>query len=292
MNMISIAHHQKSSTIEAATKAGNAIPPVWPLATSVAVNPFLGQSDEPLTMTAARLARVGGIPVTMPREWYRDKLNNGELTDQDISAALSRSDAGLSLEAVKAALASPSAPLTSLPTVARLSSDVDEMDWPALIAERIGHWAAGYFDQGQALWQAPQKYGIWASWRRYARHDLTPEIMGLDGFARLVDEATDSSAEVIQNAVEKLQLSLPALETYFHALLMSLGGWAHVGRYQKWAAELAEQEDHSLHDLLAICLTWEVALLEKYRDQISSEWTRTIAAHARPLEPTSDMVID
>jgi len=36
--------------------ASRAIPPVWPLASSVAVNPFLGQAGEPLAQAAARLA--------------------------------------------------------------------------------------------------------------------------------------------------------------------------------------------------------------------------------------------
>ena len=56
------------SVLEAAAQAAaRQIPPVWPLASSVAVNPFLGQITETLADTAARLSRVGGIPVTMPR---------------------------------------------------------------------------------------------------------------------------------------------------------------------------------------------------------------------------------
>jgi hypothetical protein len=32
---------------------------------------------------------------------------------------------------------------------------------PALIADRFGAWAGGYFDQGQALWAAPRGKGAW-----------------------------------------------------------------------------------------------------------------------------------
>ena len=46
-----------------ADKAARAIPPAWPLASSVAVNPFLGQTGEPLEQVGARLARVAGVPV-------------------------------------------------------------------------------------------------------------------------------------------------------------------------------------------------------------------------------------
>ncbi|WP_372894105.1 putative inorganic carbon transporter subunit DabA, partial [Rhodosalinus sp.] len=53
--------------LAAADGAGRAIPPVWPLASSVAVNPYLGQTGESLARAGARLARVAGLSVTMPR---------------------------------------------------------------------------------------------------------------------------------------------------------------------------------------------------------------------------------
>ena len=49
--------------------AVHAIPPLWPLATSVAVNPFLGQGGEQLGVAAARLGRAAGARATMPRAW-------------------------------------------------------------------------------------------------------------------------------------------------------------------------------------------------------------------------------
>ncbi|WP_206892575.1 putative inorganic carbon transporter subunit DabA, partial [Listeria monocytogenes] len=48
----------------AADAAALAVPPVWPLASSVAVNPYLGQADRELAETAALLGRVAGTPVT------------------------------------------------------------------------------------------------------------------------------------------------------------------------------------------------------------------------------------
>ena len=57
----------KDALSQAADRAARAIPPVWPLASSVAVNPFLGQTGDDLTTTAARLRRVAGAPVTRPR---------------------------------------------------------------------------------------------------------------------------------------------------------------------------------------------------------------------------------
>nr|QQZ51149.1 DUF2309 family protein [Phenylobacterium glaciei] len=72
----------------AADRAARAIPPVWPLASSVAVNPFLGQADENLATVGARLARVAGVAVTMPRNWYQERIASGVITDGDLSEAL------------------------------------------------------------------------------------------------------------------------------------------------------------------------------------------------------------
>ena len=40
----------------AADRAARNIPPAWPLAATVAVNPYLGQSDQTLSMVGPRLA--------------------------------------------------------------------------------------------------------------------------------------------------------------------------------------------------------------------------------------------
>ncbi|MEL7179998.1 MAG: putative inorganic carbon transporter subunit DabA, partial [Pseudomonadota bacterium] len=67
--------------IAKAEAAGRAIPPLWPLSSSVAVNPFLGQTEQSLPQVAALLGRVAGTPVTMPRDWYAGKIADGTIND-------------------------------------------------------------------------------------------------------------------------------------------------------------------------------------------------------------------
>ncbi|MCX8499982.1 MAG: Na-translocating system protein MpsB, partial [Caulobacteraceae bacterium] len=226
------------STLEltaAADRAARAIPPVWPLASSVAVNPFLGQTDETLATVAARLARVAGVAVTMPRQWYLDQMASGAITDEHLSEALAIAPPGLrpaSLAALKSAaqLAKPMA--RALPTIADLAAEVSGIDWPALIAERFGSWGAGYFDEGQALWIAPRGRGAYAAWRAVATHDLTPEIVGLAGFATHVSEAPETASGAIATVVQHIAIPTQALETYFLQMLMTLGGWSQYARYR------------------------------------------------------------
>ena len=80
-------------------RAARAVPPAWPLACSVAVNPFLGQTDEPLAKVGARLARVAGAAVTMPRSWYAQKIATGVISDADLSDALASVSANVALSA-------------------------------------------------------------------------------------------------------------------------------------------------------------------------------------------------
>jgi hypothetical protein len=279
----------------AADSAARAIPPVWPLASSVAVNPWLGQTGLSLAETATLMARVAGAPVTMPRAWFRERIASGAITEADLAAALAASPHAAkpgSLAALQAAIARDPAPIAAVPTVADLAAKASGIDWPAIIAERFGAWAGGYFDKGQALWAAPRGKGAYAAWQAVATHDLTPEIAGLQGFGAFVAEAPERAAEALASAVAGLQLPPAALETYFHALLVTLGGWAHVARHELWQAELAERSDQTITDFLTIRLLWEQALLERYSAQIGHCWLAAKAAHELPVEPGADQIVD
>ncbi|AGI69099.1 hypothetical protein OAN307_c36300 [Octadecabacter antarcticus 307] len=283
-----------STLVKASDTAARAIPPVWPLASSVAVNPFLGQAAESLAQVGARLARVGGVPVTMPRNWYETRIENGTITDADIIGALeAHVGADLpDLSELKKLARNDAATPTSQPTLADLAADVSGIDWPGIIADRFGLWAAGYFDQGQALWAAPRRRGAYDAWRQYSIHDLTPEIVGLKGFCQFVSETPDTTDEAKVRAANRLGLSDVTLETYLHQLLFSLGGWAQVARYQLWQAELAGDSDHTITDILTIRLLWEEALFEQYKDQIADKWDKVKATHAEPVTPDADLTVN
>ncbi|MDY7522814.1 DUF2309 domain-containing protein [Sphingomonas sp. 10B4] len=285
-------------TLDLATavdQAARAIPPVWPLASSVAVNPFLGQTDEDLATVAARLARVAGTAVTMPRSWYQERIANGDLIDQDLLDALAIAPTAPrpeTLAALIAALQASTPEISALPTVADLAAEASGIDWPGVIAERFGAWAAGYLDEGQALWAAPTGRGAYAAWRAVATHDLTPEILGLSGFATHVSEAPEAAADAMASVVQGLGLPAEAAQTYFHQMLMTLGGWAQYARYRLWQAELGGGTDATITDFLAIRLIWEAALFDRYEHQIAARWRSVVATHALPVTPTLDHVID
>ena len=211
------------------------------------------------------------------------------MTDGDIIAALVP---GVTLAMVKAALAQPAPVVERVPTVADLAAVASGVDWPGIMADRIGLWAASHFDMGQALWQAAKGRSAFDAWRGFAGHDLTPEIEGLSGFAAHVAEAPDEAWPALARAMQALGISAAEAGVYFHTLLHGLGGWAQVARWKLWEAELAGTTDDTITDLLAIRLIWEEALLARYADNIGAEWAAVKARMAEPLVASADHRVD
>jgi uncharacterized protein YbcC (UPF0753/DUF2309 family) len=295
MLMVSEKQPPLSTAISAAWSAARQIPPLWPLYSSVTVNPFLGQANEPFERAAARLGRVAGLRVTMPRSWYAARIRSGEISDADLGAALTSASTALRPKAIAdlKAAAEIERPFASpLQTIADLAAEASGVDWPGVLTERISHWAADYFDTAQALWAAPKGRGAYDAWRDDARYDLTPEIVGLQGFALRVTRLPETAKRGIAECVEQLKLPDTALEMYFHRLLMSLGGWAQIARYRLWQAELVGRSDQTLLDLLAVRLVWERAILCQFAPSIEAKWLETGEAYAEDTAPTSDDVLD
>ncbi|TVP73502.1 MAG: DUF2309 domain-containing protein [Rhodobacteraceae bacterium] len=283
-----------SDALAAAEAAARAIPPAFPLDATVAVNPYLGQSAQDLAQTAARLARVAGAPMTRARADFTARIAAGEITDADIAAAwqacvhpLKPADPAQ----VAPALSRPAPAPQALPTVADLVAQATGRDWPAIISRSFGLWAAGHFDRGQAFWSPAPGLGALAAWRAWATHDLAPEIAGLTGFCAHVAAAPDTAKRAVLRATQALEVPREATKTVYHRLLMDLGGWAQHARWLLWQAELEGKSDQTLIDLLAIRLIWDEALLKAF-PQVAEAWRKTVDAHAAPVAPTADQVLD
>ena len=277
--------------IAAAETALRAIPPLWPLTASVAVNPFMGQAGLSLAETAQRLGRVAGQRMTMPRGWYRDLIAQGQIQDGDLMAALA-AHPGTDMAALKSALAKDTPAPQALPTIADLAANASGIDWPAVIADRIGAWAAGYFDTGQALWQTNQNKSAFESWQTFASRDLSPEILGLSGFAARVAGLPGVARQALAVASQQITLPPAAADSYFQQLLLGLKGWSQLARQRLWQAELAGKTDAATGDLLTIRLIYEAALHDQYKGQIAPAWAETRAAHAQPDAPSPDQTLD
>ncbi|HZH04827.1 MAG TPA: putative inorganic carbon transporter subunit DabA, partial [Myxococcaceae bacterium] len=63
------------------------IAPTWPLDRFIAVNPFWGFTDAPVTQVCARLKALSGSRLLMPRSWYLEQWRTGKLRAEHLSEA-------------------------------------------------------------------------------------------------------------------------------------------------------------------------------------------------------------
>lgn len=279
--------------LQAADGAGRAIPPAWPLQATVAVNPFLGQANLTLAETAELIGRLTGADLAPSRAWFANRIRRGLISMDDLALALRRKPVhGIRLaEQLSEAAGREKALPDRIPDVATLAAKASGIDWPRIVVERIGAFAAGFFDEGQALWAAPRAKGAYAAWRLFAMHDLTPEIAGLKGFAAEVAELPLGAGDAVTETASRLGLGdMPG--TYFHQLLLGLGGYAQYARQLQFSAERDGSDNRTILELLAIRLAFEAALLRLYGPAIADDWRDALFAHRAPLRPGRDRLID
>jgi hypothetical protein len=291
-----------SAEIDAAiATASGRVAPVWPLHSFVAVNPFLGVSEQRFEQAAQTLAEVAGRRSLMPRSYYRARIAEGAIADADLEAGLAAAqgytEAPADLAALKAALAQD--PAARPQVAASLAATTDAAlgtGLQALVVAEIGKWAAAYFDAGQSTWRMPwQGVGAFAAWKAAARLDRCPEIAGLSGFRASVAGLPDDAETTIAQAVETLGVPAAAVEDYLHAALAEVPGWTAYARLQGWPKELRGEPDGTVRALMAVRLGWELAVHQAYGSAVADAWRArlgTMAEAAAARAPDGDLLVD
>ena len=280
------------------------IAPLWPLKNFVAVNPFLGFSGQSFYATCATLHRVARIDMLMPRQYYRDLVRTGAMTDQDIEAALAAAPrewrAPKSASAVKLALQQDPAEKARRPAVvATIAEVLDSLaagdrlqSRTAFMVDEISKWCAAYFDEGQSVWRLPARsLRPYAAWRCAVHYDLNPEVRGIKGFRALVRDMPDEPVRAIGEVIKLIGVPARAMEDYLHQALLDIGGWSAYARYIGWNAELEGQQDDTLVQLLAIRVVWGYALYVQRTDPaFKAAWRQAMADAA--MQPSDERLGD
>jgi uncharacterized protein YbcC (UPF0753/DUF2309 family) len=272
----------------AATVACSQIAPLWPLKDYVAVNPMLGQTNEPFEDAAARLARMSGARLLLETDAYAEAIAAGEIDSRTIALAIRQIGAPAVFdrpESVVAALAAkaPQRPAL-LQTFADTASRASNWDWARYVVDQFSFWAAGYFDEGQAAWKSPWRdLRPYSAWRAQAAIDRTPDVMGLKGFRAAAMSLPDDPEAALAVIVAALSVPSHVRTSYFHRLLSTIAGWAGYRRYQGWRAELRGEGANGVIDVLAIRAAYDFALFESLRSPaVDLAWREALAAAPTP----------
>lgn len=238
------------------------IAPLWPLRDFIAVNPLMGFADQTFEETCSLLRRIAGA----------------ELLPDDVDAtdrARGRSEA-------------------IVPSVADLLDQQPRLGGPSRLAfmrDEISRWCATYFDEGQAVWRAPSRsLGLYRGWRAAMRYDLNAEAMGIFHFRHSVSSLPDQPRAAIHETIAALDVPPSLVSDYLLRCLHDVLGWAAFARQKSWSAATGDCQDDSLIQLLAVRLSWELALFRSVEgDALAGAWRLKLAHAARSqmVEPPS-----
>ncbi len=281
---------------QALRRAHARVAPLWPLQSFVAVNPFLGLSQERFGQACQTMKRVADANMLMPREHYLALIAEGRITEQDLEEALQASQ---ELEGVPKSLASlkelfetePTYAGEAFVTVAEVLDRSLALDTDTLVVGEIAKWSAAFWDEGQAAWRMPWRHlSFYPAWRAATAIDRTPEVMGLAGFREAVASLPAEATEAIAVVVEALGLTPEALDGYLHRASFGIRGWAGYARYLGWVPELDGSEDDTVTEVLAVRLAWDYALHAIHDDDaFRRAWRKSTAEMKRAArEPKHD----
>lgn len=264
--------HALSEQINAACAK---IAPLWPLSHFVAVNPFVGFADQNFARTADAHKRIQGSDTVLPKDWFKQKFEAGDIGLEDVRAAVAAASPEL-VESFEAA----HKPLTA-DTLVELLAQADETEepvyqtcsfsayldaregthWQHVIREEVAKWCAAYDDEGQSSWKFPWKdLSLYAGWKEAAQIDRNPELHGLKDFRKFVAGLPEDPHELMQQAIETLQMPEARIESLLYRILLTLPGWAGHLRYKDREFEIRGESGDSLLQLLAILLSYDMAL--------------------------------
>ncbi len=243
-------------------KSLDRIPPLWPLANFVAVNPFIGLLDHPFEQACAILERVSGkSPLQAPADYLR-AWQDGTITPVDIHEV--GGDSQEMLDFLKSTRAETKT--TPISTVAGfLDRQHPHPHWANFVTSQISRWCGANYDDNQTTWRSPWHGGdLFTGWKDAVVHDLNPQAFGLRGFRAFVATLPDEPLACIGKCMESICPSAVDPAEFMHKQLLTISGWAGHVRYRVREDEMRGIQNPELAGLLAIRLAYDAALFDAF----------------------------
>lgn len=290
----STASHDGRWTDQAVDAVCGRFAPFWPLDAMVATNPYLGFVGQTFSATAEYHRRVVGRPMTMRRDWFREQIAAGRITDADLQEALARSDSDLDLAGLRTAVEEP-VPL-SIPQLlySRMRDGRFRPSHSSYVVQQTSQFCAAYYDLGQAIWPLPRfGNGLYESWWHYTLIDRSPRGMDIRNVPEALRTLPISPRDAIQVAIERMRVPQEQLEDFLYVALSTVSGWASYTRHLGWVAEMEGETNDDIVDLLAIRVVWEALLVATCeRLPHKEQWLQSLRCWPRQLRPNQARALE
>ncbi|MEZ6066137.1 MAG: DUF2309 domain-containing protein [Planctomycetaceae bacterium] len=248
------------------------IPPLWPLADYVAVNPCQGFADKPLLCASEILTAARGYDLLMSREYFQTLLDEGTLSMDDLRSAYEqclteypewyRALPATELEQWLSASADDQGARTHrYRTVAEVVDQALGSTWGSHITNDITRHCAAHFDEGQASWASPWKSSsLFTAWRESAQLSRRMKLLGMAEFTQVVAALPANPRAAVIELLSALGVPPSRWRMFLLCEALSVSGWAAYLRYRARQSEIAGGGDDDLIGLVAMRLAYDVAL--------------------------------
>jgi uncharacterized protein YbcC (UPF0753/DUF2309 family) len=262
---------------DALQEASDKMAPLWPLESFVAVNPYLGLSDQSFESVANKLSKLAGIQTTMQLDYYLKAIDENRISLEDLQSVLSNRRMKKEAKTFIAEMKKKDLQNYIKPefqTIAELARKVTAANWPDFMLDSISSWASSYFDSAQTQWKEKDTdLGLFVSWKIEAETNRAPSLMGLKGFHKLMKSLPDHHHDAVKMALEKLGISSDMLPNYLHGLLLRVGGWSSFIAHFDWDNKRYGREGAKLSEFLSVLICWEYGIYEALGNPVlENEW--------------------
>ncbi len=273
-------------------KAIECIPPLWPLDSFVAVNPFLGLQNQSFFNASGWVRKIRHGNIFMEPGYYLEQFSTKNISEQDFQSTQSRI---LSLEAdfLEGQIAFRSFTLLTEYLSQGLCKEIkhpfysfadfvdkkNHQHWNTTITDEISKWSSVYFDQGQSLWPMPwREESFWNAWLKASSIDQNPEWLGLKGFRKIIKTLPSSPMECIGYILKALNIPDHRNLDYLQRLIVSISGWAGYVQFLNREINNSKDSESPLIALLAIRMVFELGLFNQFpeQDSIKLGWKQAL----------------
>jgi len=248
------------------------VPPLWPLADYVAVNPCVGLTDRSFLGAYQLLGNVRSCDLLMSREYFKQLFAEGRLSTDQLTAAHAQCRAEYPewygsfevselMDWLTGSEPSLSTPAIRFRTVAEAVDEFEGSKWSSHIINDITRHCSAHYDKGQAVWSNPwQETSLYTAWREAAQLSRRMDLLGLPGFRALVSTLSANPAHAVKALLSELDVPASHWRQFLLCELFSVAGWASYIRHEVRDEEIAGEQSDDLIGLLAMRLAYDVAL--------------------------------
>jgi len=250
------------------------IVPLWPLKDFVAVNPFVGLTEQKFLNVSERIESVCSGRMLSELSPFFEKIRSGQIQPEDLDQGLKQCHeeypawySGYSVERMLSICPleedemGDSQSQRRYYTVAESADGRSGVNWNDRITDEVSKYCSSHFDDGQAIWTSPWKgLSFYTAWRKAAVHDRRMEKLGVKNFRQWVSGLPESPSAAILHLLAIAEVPAEHVENWLWCQALSVSGWASHVRYRTLQDGSASEVDNDLVGLIAIRLAYDLAI--------------------------------